>query len=341
MIHMTTGYSLETYGAKVALEKSLPLVQAALQQLPNEPLQLIDYGIADGGTALDFFHQVITSIRDRNQEPLTFIGNDLPSNPHNDLALNLEELRRQHAKLRVFIAPTSFYEQLTSDHSTHFGFSATALHWLSRIPGPLDSHIHANSAEATERDRFREQALDDFEHLMRKRARELKPGGQLVLINLAEADDGQSLGRNHQDQAMFDYLRDVFGETIKELEPSEAILRDTIFQNYYKRKADFEEVLQRSSLRDQFRIKSHHIEHTPCPYRATFDEHQQTDAFAEGLMKTIRSWSRHTFLSALGKYDQDPAIADQFYTNLQERFRQNPAAYSMDYIHSFLHLERI
>ena len=80
---MTTGYSLETSGAKVALEKSKPMIFKAIAKLPKKSLQIIDYGCADGGTALDFFKDILNNIRTTNQQPITFIANDLPSNPHN------------------------------------------------------------------------------------------------------------------------------------------------------------------------------------------------------------------------------------------------------------------
>lgn len=308
--------------------------------LPPAPLQLIDYGIADGGTALDFWERTLTTIRDRNNRPITLVGNDLPENPHQDLALNLSRLQQHTNDLKVFIAPVSFYEQVVDDQTADLGFSATAMHWLSRVPGNLRSHIHANSAQDKEREVFRQQALDDFEQLMIQRAHELKPGGQLVLVNLAEADDQQSLGKNHHDRPMFDYMQAFFREALQEVGASEAILADTAFQNFYKRKADFAEVLARPSLRDTFRLVDHRIEHTPCPYRQRFDEDGDAAAFSVGLMKTIRSWSRHTFLTALRKHEADLTLADALYERMQAAFASDPATYSMDYIHSFLHLEK-
>jgi hypothetical protein len=341
MIHMTSGYSLETYGAQIALEKSKNLMANAIQKLPDEPLQLIDYGMADGGTALDFFRDIMQDIRTKNNHPLCFIGNDLPTNPHNDLALNLNKLQKTIPGLQVFISPTSFYEQVVGNRSVDLAFSATAMHWLSQIPAHLTTHIHANSARDAERYRYRQQALDDFELLMMQRAKELKKGAQMVLVNLAEANDGQSLGKNFQDFSMFDYLQSLFRKTLSEHNISEDLILDTNFQNFYKRKEDFEEVFMRESLASQFRVLEHRIEHTPCPYRAQFDEDQDVERFADGLMKTIRSWSRHTFLRALQMHDQDLAIADAFYDNLRQTFAENPSRYSMDYIHSFIHIEKV
>jgi len=341
MIHMTSGYSLETFGARVALEKSMPQMLAALKALPPEPLTFVDFGIADGGTSLQFWQDVFSTLRKNNPHPIHLYGNDLPENPHNDLALHLEQLRQQVPELRAYIAPVSFYQQVVADNTMSVGFSATALHWLSRVPGLLTTHIHANSASEAERETFRKQALIDFEQLMLRRASELNNGGHLILVNLAEADDGQSLGKNHRDHAMFDYLDKLFRETLQEFQLPQQIAIDTAFQNYYKTKADFEEVLERPSLRDTFRILDHRIEHTPCPYRERFEQDRDAAAFGEGLMKTIRSWSRHTFLTALRQHDADLSVADSFYDRLAQRISDKPEDYSMDYIHSFLHLEKI
>lgn len=341
MIHMTSGYSLETYGARIALEKSRPQMQAALEKLPAGPTTFVDFGIADGGTSLSFWCDVFLALRQKNPHTITLYGNDLPTNPHRDLALNLDKLRQMVPDLQVFIAPVSFYQQVVPDEQMDLGFSATALHWLSRVPGPLTTHLHANSAEPAEREVYRTQALIDFEQLMLQRAKELKPGGQLVLVNLAEADDGQSLGKNHRDQPLFDYLQDEFARTLAEHQLPEQIGREVAFQNYYKTKADFEEVLAKPSLKNAFRLVDHRIERTPCPYRARFEEERDAVAFADGLMKTIRSWSRHTFLTALRQKEADLAVADTFYDRLATRISQKPSEYSMDYVHSFLQLEKI
>lgn len=340
MIHMTSGYSLATYGARVALEKSLPMLEAAVDDLPEAPTQIVDYGIADGGTALSFWQGILRRIRDRHSHPLTFVGNDLPENPHHELALNLNRLQQTTLGLQVFIAPVSFYQAVVSTGSTQLGFSATAMHWLSRVPGPLHSHIHANSADAAERHPFRDQALLDFEQLLLRRAEEMSPGAHLILVNLAEAEDGQSLGKNHRDRSMFDDMRDIFAETLTEHRLPEQILTDTVFQNYYKRRADFEEVLAKPALDQTFRILDHRIVHTPCPYRARYEETEDTVAFGQGLMQTMRSWSRHTFLAALRQHGADPQVADTFYERLQRVFQAAPDRYSMDYVHSFLHLQK-
>ena len=151
----------------------------------------------------------------------------------------------------------------------------------------------------------------------------------------------RSLGLNHQDLPMFDYMKEIFKETLDRHHIHSKVLLDTNFENYYKRKEDFEEVLQKEPLSKQFKIVEHRIEHTPCPYRAAYNENGEVEAFAAGLMKTIQSWSKHTFLKALQVNQCDIRIADEFYAQLQSEIARNPNKYSMDYIHSFLHLEKI
>ena len=51
---------------------------------------LIDYGAADGGTAVGLWHQVLDRLHANQPDAhLTLIGNDLPSNDNVALAENL------------------------------------------------------------------------------------------------------------------------------------------------------------------------------------------------------------------------------------------------------------
>jgi hypothetical protein len=339
-IHMVSGYSLETFGAKVALEKSQPMIDQALSTIDSLTPYIIDYGIADGGTALDFHSHLLTSLYKRNPEAMiTFIGNDLPGNPHHELALNLEQLKNQFPELIVLISPVSFYHQAIQNRRIDLGFSATAMHWLSQLPRKMKSHIHANQAAAEDKDAYRQQALDDFKKLMLLRTKELKSGGQLVLVNLAEDEQGRSLGKNDVDQTMFDYMKSTAQEMISDGVLPEEFMLNYNFQNYYKTREDFEEVLASPEL-SSLKLVDHKVQHTACPYRARYNENGNSQEFGEGLMKTIRSWSRHALLTAAQQSGVSPDIANDFYQRLQDRFTQNPEEHSMDYIHSYLHLEK-
>src|SRR6185295_8862460 len=103
---------------------------------------------------------------------------------------------REHESLRDFCgvfsvaSGTSFYQQIFPDASLSLGFSASAMHYLSRLPATLADHVHVVTARGAERDAFAAQAASDWETILLHRARDLVQGGQLVLANFCidEAD---------------------------------------------------------------------------------------------------------------------------------------------------------
>ena len=60
--------------------------------------------------------------------------------------------------------------------SLDFGFSATAMHWTSGLPGRISDHVHAVGAEGEELEIFRRFARADWETILLNRSRELKSG---------------------------------------------------------------------------------------------------------------------------------------------------------------------
>ena len=76
--------------------------------------------------------------------------------------------------------------------------------------------------------------------------------------------------------------------------------------------------------------------HVPCPYRKRWKEDADTAAFAEGLMATIRSWSRHSFASVAGD-----ETADLVYERLKQRIAESPEEWSLDYVEHHQIMERV
>ncbi|XP_078598037.1 uncharacterized protein LOC144874088 [Branchiostoma floridae x Branchiostoma japonicum] len=91
----------------------------------------------------------------------------------------------------VYVAAcgTSFYEQCLPNEFVNFGFSSTAMHWLSRGPCSLpDAVFHMVSSCEEAKEAFAKQAAQDWELILLLRARELAPGGRMVIICPADKD---------------------------------------------------------------------------------------------------------------------------------------------------------
>jgi hypothetical protein len=62
--------------------------------------------------------------------------------------------------------------------------------WLSRLPTLLPDHFLAIRCNGDARDAFDRQAAEDWQNFLSLRARELRPGGRMVVVLPAMTDDG-------------------------------------------------------------------------------------------------------------------------------------------------------
>ena len=342
-IAMTTGYSAQTEGALLCIEAALDWALTCVDQLAAaDSYVLIDYGAADGGTAVGLWHQVLDRLHtNQPQAHLTLIGNDLPSNDNVALAENLALQIPRTPKPTVLVSARSFYEPSVGPNTVSFGFSATAMHWLSESPGPLNTHTHVlASADADALQRFTEQALKDWTSILELRSKELKVGGRLLTVNLSRDEEGHYLGHNGgKTRNVHDQLHQIWKSLADEGVISEEQYRKGTVLNFYKSPDEFMAPLKDQSsapYRNGLRLVDERTVYVKCPYRRRWEENSDTAAFAAGLMATIRSWSRHSFASAAGD-----AAADEVYRRLEQRIAEAPSEWSLDYVEHHQIMEKV
>ncbi len=341
-------YSANTVGAKAVIDAAAALVLDALGRMDlagDGPFAIADYGAADGGTSLGMMRQAVAAVRAAAPgRPVTVTYTDLP---HNDFSALFQlvqggddPLGRQ-PDVHVFASGTSFYRQIFPAGTVALGFSATAMHWLSRLPTVIADHVHAVGAAPGERALFRAAALADWEAILLNRARELAPGGRLVLANFCQDAEGRYLGNtggvNMHDRFAHHWraLRDLGAIT-------DAEFRRATFPQFYKTLEEFtapfadpESPVRRAGLV----LESAFTQVTGCPYAAEFRTTGDAEAFARRYLPTLRSWSESTFLGAL-----DPtrptaerrALVDRFYAAYEAEVAAAPAGHAMDYVHCFM-----
>ena len=342
-IAMTTGYSAQTEGALLCIEAASDWALTCVNQLADANSHvLIDYGAADGGTAVGLWNQVLDRLHaNQPKAHLTLIGNDLPSNDNVALAENLALQIPRAAKPTVLVSARSFYEPSVAPDTVSFGFSATAMHWLSTSPGPLNTHTHvlaSNDAEALQR--FTAQAMQDWTHILELRSRELKVGGRLLTVNLSRDEQGRYLGHNGgETRNVHDQLHQIWRGMADEGLISEEQYRNGTVLNFYKSPEEFMAPLKDSGsapYRNGLRLVDERTVYVKCPYRRRWNDDGDTATFAAGLMATIRSWSRHSFASAAGD-----AAADTVFERLQQRISDAPSEWSLDYVEHHQMMEKV
>ena len=342
-IAMTTGYSAQTEGALLCIEAASDWALTCVDQLTAQTSHvLIDYGAADGGTAVGLWHQVLDRLHANQPDAhLTLIGNDLPSNDNVALAENLALQIPREPKPTVLVSARSFYEPSVAPNTVSFGFSATAMHWLSESPGPLDTHTHVlASGDAEALQRFTAQALNDWTYILELRSKELQVGGRLLTVNLSRDGEGRYLGHNGgETRNVHDQLHQIWRGMADEGLISEEQYRKGTVLNFYKSPEEFMAPLKDTAsapYRNGLRLVDERMVYVKCPYRRRWNEDGDTASFAAGLMATIRSWSRHSFASVAGD-----ALADQVYARLEQRIADAPSEWSLDYVEHHQMMEKV
>ena len=342
-IAMTTGYSAQTEGALLCIEAASDWALTCVDHLAAQSSHLlIDYGAADGGTAVGLWNQVLDRLHaNQPNAHLTLVGNDLPSNDNVALAENLALQIPRTPQPTVLVSARSFYEPSLAPNSVSFGFSATAMHWLSASPGPLNNHIHvlaSGNAEALQR--FQAQAMQDWNRILELRSRELQLGGRLLTVNLSRDDAGRYLGHNGgQTRHVLDQLHLIWRDLAEDGLISEEQYRNGTVLNFYKSPEEFMAPLKdetSAAYRNGLRLVDERTVYVPCPYRQRWKNNGDTASFAAALMATIRSWSHHSFSGAAGK-----SAADMVFQRLQQRIAEAPSEWSLDYVEHHQMMEKV
>ena len=346
-------YSLHTVGAKHVIDNTGELALGALAAIDvagrSGPFQMADFGAADGGTSIDLVGRIVEAVRARAPErPVCMTYTDLPRNDFSALFSlvhggrpGVESYLHRFDGVYVFASGTSFYGPIFPPGTLDFGFSATAMHWLSGTPGRIGDHVHAVGAKGEELETFRRHAIGDWETILLARSRELKHGGRLVMSNFCIDEQGRYLG-NTGGVNMFDTFDMLWRRLLEEGVISADEYADTVFPQFYKTVDEYCAPLtdpENPVFRSGLRLASAETRVVACPYAARFAEEGDAARFAEAYVPTLRTWSETVFFNSL-----DPArpeqerrhIVERFYRSYVDLVREDPTGHAMDYVHVYM-----
>jgi hypothetical protein len=194
-------------GAALALSLWEKAVRSVELDASDQSVVIADYGSSQGKNSMVPMQVAIKNLRQRlgPNRAISVFHVDQPSNDFNTLfeVLDADPDRYVLGDANVFPGAIgrSFYESVLPPGSVDLGWSSYAAVWLSRIPALIPGHfISVRSTDAV-RVEFERQGAQDWEAFLTLRARELRPGGRLVVVLPALADDGSSGFENIMDQA--------------------------------------------------------------------------------------------------------------------------------------------
>ncbi len=159
-------------------------------------------GSSEGRNAINLTTAVVAGLRRRTDQTLHTIYSDLASNNFNQLFASLEEARCQGlfgANVYPSAVGGSFYGPLRPPGTVHLATCFNATHWLDQMPAislddfvayrrPLTGHTGLASSPAVTA-AFTQQAGEDLVRFLKSRARELAPGGKLLIVGPGDTDE--------------------------------------------------------------------------------------------------------------------------------------------------------
>jgi hypothetical protein len=303
-------------------------------------------GTADGGTSRDLVGAMIEAVRRRwPAREITVVHTDQPRNDFNAL-IDTVHRRPPTAGVHFLQSAASFYRQILPSGSLDPGFSATAMHWLSAKPCDISDHVQAVGASGAELATFARQGNENWRNILLQRARELKAGGRLVLVNFCRDEQGRYLGHTGG-VSIFDTFNDIWRDLVANGGITDAEYRAITLQQYYKSLAEFTAPLSDTS--DPVHEAGLRLEHAetrivPCPFAAEFRRKGDAAAFAKAYIPTLRSWTESSFAAGLDPRRPETerrAIIERYYADYEGRVRERPEGHSMDYVHAYLTIARV
>lgn len=344
-------YSLATKGAKDVIDAATPMVIRAIEALELDPdlseFKMSDMGCADGGTSLFMVNAAINQVRSvLPNADISVVYSDQPRNDFNALVKIVHGLTDFDSYLdtveRVYplFSGSSFYLQAVANETLHLGFSATAMHWLSRKPGNISNHVHMVGASGDELRAFSQQASKDWETILACRARELVSGGRLVLINFCRDQQGQYLG-NTGGVNMFDNFNTNWLDFLSQGVITQSEYENMTLPQYYNTVEEFSDPLTTESssiYQAGLRLDDIETRVVPCPFAEEFKIHGDAEKFANGLIPTIRSWNESIYFGALdpsrGETERR-AIIEDYYETYRQQVLASPHEHGMGYVHAY------
>ncbi|MFI4996653.1 MAG: SAM-dependent methyltransferase [Hyphomicrobiales bacterium] len=345
-------YSRATTGARDVINLAIPLITGAVDRMrladDGTRLRVADMGCADGGTSLEMWRSVLGHLRQAlPSRPIEIVYTDLPRNDFSQLFRTIHgqtEIKSYYGEIDEvypFASGTSFHQRIFPGESVNLAFSATASHYISKVPCNISNHVHMVGATGEERRAYDGVGRREWDNLLGLRGRELVEGGRLVFLNFGIDEQGRYLGHTGG-VSMFDTFDSLWKGLAAEGVITQAEYEGTNFPQVYRTTQEFVAPLQDpSSAAFKSGLRLEHVEsrHLLCPYAEAFARHKDAEKFARDYIPTLRSWSEPTFAAGLSKSrpaQERLAILDSFFGRYERAVALAPVGHGMDYIHIHL-----
>ena len=284
-----------TYQEKV-VESGCRFVEQAVATMtlpaPERMFTVVDYGCSQGRNSTRVVSHALDAVRARQPGRLvSVVHNDLPTNDFNTLFRNLsgpeapgyaraEPTRRS---TYVFASGVSFYEPLMPPESVQLGMSFSAAHWLRELPTVRkDAGIYLSQLPASVRAQLATQAHDDWTELLTQRARELGPGGRLLVQMVGRTEAAAPAAEEVTAQRLLDLMDEVCRDLVHDGRLRSEAYERFIFPVYPRSVTEAVAPITAGAapLRAALVIEHAGVHAIPCPYYARYRETRDATEYA-------------------------------------------------------------
>jgi hypothetical protein len=307
---------------------------------PPLPVTVLDLGSSEGRNAVETMATIVERFRRRTRQPVQTIYSDLASNNFNQLFANLEKARRAGQIAEGVYSGAiggSFYGPLVPPGTVHLATCFNAIHWLDRLPAvPVPDDVVYRRPQRPRLGldvspvvtaAFARQAEQDMVWFLECRARELVPGGKLLLAGPGDTD---------QDR-LCDGLCDVLKDACLDLLAADQMQRKEYerltMPCYFRTVGELIAPLERedSPVRGAFSVERAEAREIPTPFFIEFQRSGHAPSYAAAYTGFLRAVSEPVVRAALNHPKREAVIVESLYERVRARLLAEPDRYWFRY----------
>jgi hypothetical protein len=310
----------------------------------TELAAVADFGAAQGRNSLAPMRLAVEKIRRRTtvSAPIVVIHTDLPQNDFGSLftlvEASPESYLRSVENVFALAAGKSFYERIFPEGYISLGWTAISVHWLSKVPCNIPDHVYAQRAGQRVRKTYAEQASEDWLQFLGHRARELRPGGELIVVAVTTDDSGSTGGESLMDLTNEPVLAMVEAGSIRSEE-----YRRMNMPAYHRTMEEFIEPLSSGTLTEELILKEAFREQFPDQLWPEYEQTGDANAFAASYTEFMRAFTEAPLFTGLDA-DRTPAdrekLTNEYFERMRSLIEANPERARWDWHVALLRLAK-
>ncbi len=335
-----------------------PLISDAASRVPLpadfQPFWIVDYGCGEGRNSVIPVRTVVQAVRRRRrQQDICVVHNDLPTNNFNGLFKDVYGVDEDSylgsqtddgGRTFVLAGASTFYSQVLPKASVQFGYSSSALHWLREFPdGSLKNHLFHWGGAPDESRHLAELSAQDWSIILQQRARELAPGGRMIISmagslgeNGYDGIDPAKVGQSYSAQKPLDLLNDVILNMVRESAISRTAYELMSIPIYMRTLDQFLAPFDQEALAGAFIVEHAKTDYMDCPFYAQFKQTGDVKAYAAELVATVRAFTEPMVVKGLsvggGEESRVTRLVSEIYERMRAAVCASPDAYPFNVI---------